>query len=64
MDAPKVDLPTRDVLAVVSHRDQRQIKWFEDMSAAAGLIGTAWVVVNDGLEIETGEPVEIVDLNP
>lgn len=55
-------LPTRDTLAVVSHRDQRMIKWFEDATAAAGLIGTAWIWVSDGNEIETGDPVLIVDL--
>ncbi len=55
-------LPTRDTLAVVSHRDQRMIKWFEDATAAAALIGTAWIWVSDGNEIETGDPVLIVDL--
>ena len=55
-------LPTRDVLSVVSHRDQRMIRWFEDATNAAMLIGTAWIWVSDGNEIETGDPVLIVDL--
>lgn len=63
METPKIDLPTRDVLAVVSHRDQRMIKWFEDLSAASLLIGTAWIRIADGNAIETGESVHIVDLN-
>lgn len=62
MDNPDLGLPTRDTLSVVSHRDQRMIKWFEDATAAAALIGTAWIIVNDGNEIETGEPVLIIDL--
>jgi hypothetical protein len=56
-------LPTRDVLAIVSHRDQRMIKWFEDATVAAAFIGIAYTVVNDGNAIETGEPILIVDLN-
>lgn len=63
MDAPDLGLPTRDELSVVSHRSQRMIKWFEDATKAAALIGTAWVVINDGNAIETGEPILIVDLN-
>lgn len=62
MESPDLGLPTRDVIAVVSHRDQRMIKWFEDATKAAGLIGVAWVFVNDGNAIETGEPVHIIDL--
>lgn len=62
MEAPDLGLPTRDTLAVVSHRDQRMIRWFEDVTAAGALIGTAWVLVNDGNDIETGEPVLIIDL--
>ncbi len=62
MDSPDLGLPTRDTLAVVSHRDQRMIRWFEDATAAAALIGTAWIFVSDGNEIETGEPVLIIDL--
>lgn len=62
MEAPTVDLPTRDVLSVISHRDQRAIKFFEQIHAGSALIGTAWVFVNDGNAIETGEPILIVDL--
>jgi FlaA1/EpsC-like NDP-sugar epimerase len=62
MDAVSLDLPTRDVLAVVSHRDQRMIRFFEQIQEAAPLIGTAWIWVSDGNEIETGAPVLIVDL--
>lgn len=62
MESPDLGLPTRDTLAVVSHRDQRMIRWFEDATAAAALIGTAWITINDGNEIETGEPVLIIDL--
>jgi hypothetical protein len=62
MDAPDLGLPTRDVLSEVSRRDQRMIKWFEDVTAAGALLGIAWIVVNDGNAIETGEPIEIVDL--
>ncbi len=62
MDSPDIGLPTRDTWAVVSHRDQRMIRWFEDATAAAALIGTAWIFVSDGNEIETGEPVLIIDL--
>lgn len=55
-------LPTRDVLSVVSHRDQRMIKFFEQIAAAGALIGTAWILINDGNEIETGVPILIIDL--
>ena len=62
LEEPDLGLPTRDTLAVVSHRDQRMIRWFENATAAAALIGTAWIWVSDGNEIETGAPVLIVDL--
>lgn len=29
-----VTIPTRDVLAIVSHGDQRMVRWFEDAQAA------------------------------
>jgi len=62
MDAPDLGLPTRDVLSEVARRDQRMIKWFEDVTAGAALLGVAWVVISDGNAIETGEPVLILDL--
>lgn len=62
LEAPDLGLPTRDTLSVVSHRDQRMIRWFEDVTAGAALLGTAWIFVNDGNAIETGEPVLIIDL--
>jgi hypothetical protein len=62
METPDLGLPTRDTLSVVSHRDQRMIRWFEDATAAASLIGTAWILINDGNDIETGVPILIVDL--
>lgn len=62
MEPVQVDIPNRDVLSVIAHRDQRAIKFFEQLQAAAALIGTAWIIVNDGNEIETGEPVLIIDL--
>ena len=62
MEPVQVDIPNRDVLSVIAHRDQRAIKFFEQLRAAAALIGTAWIIVNDGNEIETGEPVLIIDL--
>ena len=55
-------LPTRNVVAPVAHQDQRMIKWFEDVTAATAQIGTASIFVNDGNDIETGEPVLIFDL--
>lgn len=61
-DAPDLGLPTRDTLSVVSHRDQRMIRWFEDATAAAAFIGTAWILINDGNDIETGVPILIIDL--
>lgn len=64
MDKPTVDLPPRDVLAVVAHQDQRAIRFFEQLAAAAALIGIAYDTVSDGNAIETGEPILIVDLNP
>lgn len=62
MDTPDLGLPTRDTLAVVSHRDQRMIRWFEDVTAAGALIGTAWIFVEDGNAIESGDPLLILDL--
>ncbi len=62
MDTPDLGLPTRDTLAVVSHRDQRMIRWFEDVTAAGALIGTAWVLIEDGNAIESGDPLLILDL--
>ena len=62
MDNPDLGLPTRDTLSVIAHRDQRAIKFFEQLQVASTLIGTAWIIVNDGNEIETGEPVLIIDL--
>ncbi len=62
MDTPDLGLPTRDTLAVVSHRDQRMIRWFEDVTAAGALIGTAWVFIEDGNAIESGDPLLILDL--
>lgn len=55
-------LPTRDVLAKVSHGDQRMIKWFEDVTAAAALLGVASTLVLDGDETETGEGILTFDL--
>jgi hypothetical protein len=62
MDTPDLGLPTRDTLAVVSHRDQRMIRWFEDVTAAGALIGTAWIFIEDGNAIESGDPLLILDL--
>jgi hypothetical protein len=62
MDVPELGLPPRDVLSVVAHRDHRMIKWLEDATAAAAFIGTAWILINDGNEIETGVPILIIDL--
>jgi hypothetical protein len=59
---PDLGLPPRDVISVVSHRDHRMIKWFEDVTAAAAFIGTAWILISDGNEIETGVPILIIDL--
>lgn len=64
MDAPELGLPTRDTLAVVSHRDQRMVKWFEDVTAAGALIGTAWDVIIDGNSHDDGRrSIRITDLN-
>ncbi len=38
------------------------IKWFEDATAAAALIGTAWIFVLDGNETETGDGILTFDL--
>ena len=62
MELITVDIPTRDTLSVVSHRDQRMIKFFEQIAAGAAYLGTAWIFVNDGNDIETGVPVLILDL--
>jgi hypothetical protein len=62
MEAPDLSLPTRDTLSVVSHRDQRMIRWFEEANKASALIGTAWILINDGNDIETGDPILIIDL--
>jgi hypothetical protein len=62
LETPIIDIPPRDTLAVVAHRDQRMIKFFEQIADAAPLIGTAWVVINDGNDIETGDPILILDL--
>ena len=32
--ADRITLPTRNVLAVAAHNDQRLVKWFEDTDAA------------------------------
>ena len=61
-ETPDLGLPTRDTLSVVSHRDQRMIRWFEDATKAASFIGTAWILINDGNDIETGDPILIIDL--
>lgn len=58
----RISLPTRNVVAVVSHQDQRMIKWFEDINDGYGQIGTASIRICDGNAIETGDPVHIVDL--
>lgn len=55
-------LPTRNVLSEVSRGDQRMIKWFEDATAAAAAIGTAWNFVLDGNEVETGDGLLTFDI--
>jgi len=62
LQGPDLGLPTRDTISVVSHRDQRMIKWFEDATAAASLIGTAWNFILDGNEVETGDGLLTFDL--
>ena len=62
MDEPDLGLPNRDVLAKISGGNQQMIKWFEDATQAAGLIGTAWTIINDGNDIEGDDPILIFDL--
>lgn len=47
----RINLPRRDVLNTVSHRDQRMIKWFEDTNEA----------VNDALAVGSGAGSFVLD---
>ena len=62
MDEPDLGLPNRDVLAKICDGNQQMIKWFEDATKAAALIGIAATLIIDGNNVESGDSSWIVDL--
>lgn len=50
-------LPTRNVVSLVSHNDQRMIKWFEDTSAAVSALVSSGVGGGGGGTLNMGSRV-------
>lgn len=46
-------LPTRNVVSVVSHQDQRMIKWFEDASKTVNALAQG-AAVSGGFLLDDG----------
>lgn len=49
----RILLPTRDVLSVVSHTDQRMIRWFEDASGTINALAEG-AAVSGGFLLDDG----------